>query len=64
MIDDHEKKLAKNPGHTQFICSINDYQYKDIILYTKIINNIANQQDEDIVCKFKRIVSHKGPLND
>ena len=26
-IDDHEKKLVKEPGYTQFICSVNGDQY-------------------------------------
>ena len=40
MIDDHKEKLAKDPGHTQFICSDNYYQYKEIMSYSKIINHI------------------------
>ena len=43
IIDEHEKKLAQDPGHTQFICSVNDDQHKEIISYNDIINKIANQ---------------------
>ena len=40
IVYDHEKKLAQEPGHTHFICYVNDYQYKYIMLYNNIINHI------------------------
>ena len=58
-----QKKLSQDPNHTQFICSVNDYQYRDIMSYSDIINKIANQEDEDILWKFKRIFAHDRPLN-
>ena len=30
--------------------------------YNNIMNNISNQEDEDIVLKFKRIIAHEVPL--
>ena len=63
MIDNHKTKLEKDPDHTQFICSVYDYQYIDIMSYNDIISHITKQEDENIVWKFKRIVSHEGPLN-
>ena len=54
IIDDHETKAAQELGHTQFICSINDDQYEEIMSQNGIINLIAIQGDEDIVGKFKR----------
>ena len=32
--------------------------------YNYIINNIAKQEDEDIVWKVKLIFSHEGPINE
>ena len=58
----HEIKLAKYPGHNELICSVHDYQYKDIMSYNDIINNISNQYYEDIVWKFKGI-DYQGLLN-
>ena len=63
MIDNHKTKLEKDPDHIQFICSVDDDQYKDIMSYNDIISHITKQEDENIVWKFKRIVSHEGPLN-
>ena len=63
MIDNHKTKLEKDPDHIQFICSVDDDQYKDIMSYNDIISHITKQEDENIVWKFKRIVAHEGPLN-
>ena len=64
IIDDHETKAAQELGHTRFICSINDDQYKEVMLYNEIINHVANQEDKDIVCIFKHTFAHEGPLNE
>ena len=63
MIDNHKTKLEKDPDHTQFICSVYDYQYIDIMSYNDIISHITKQEGENIVWKFKRFFSHEGPLN-
>ena len=44
----HETKSSQEPGHTQFICYVNDDQYENIMSYNYIINNISNQEDEDM----------------
>ena len=31
MMDDNETKFEKDPGHTQFICSVNDDQHEEIM---------------------------------
>ena len=31
MIDDHETQGSQEPGHIQFICSINDDQYEEFM---------------------------------
>ena len=43
MIYYHEIKLAKDPGHAQLICCVNDDQYKNIIPYNKTMNHIEIQ---------------------
>ena len=45
----HETKSSQEPGHTQFICYVNDDQYENIMSYNYIINNISNKEDGDIV---------------
>ena len=63
MIYHHKQNLSQDPGNNQLICSVNDDQCKYIISYNVIINHIKNQEDEEILWKFKHIVSHEGPLN-
>ena len=60
----HETKITEDPGHTRFICSINDDRYEYIISYNDIINHITNQEDENIVCKSKCIVAHEVSINE
>ena len=58
IIYDHEKKVTKDPCHIQFICSINDYQYEEIMPFDIINNNTVNQEDKDIVWKLKHITAN------
>ena len=55
MIDDHEMKMAQDPGYIQFICLMDGNQYEEINLCNNITNIIDHQQDTDIVCKLKFI---------
>ena len=43
MTDDHETKLAQEPGHIQFISPINDDWYEDIISFNNTNNSIIPQ---------------------
>ena len=49
MIDDHGKKVAQDPGHIQFINSMNYDQYEKVMLCNNISNNIVQKGDRDIV---------------
>ena len=48
--------------HIQFVLSVNNDQYKQIISYNDIIDNIEHKEDEYFVRKSKYFVSHQGPL--
>ena len=43
------KKISQDPGQNHILYSVNCFQYKEIMLYNGIINNIANQYDEYIM---------------
>ena len=62
-IEDHRYKTTRNPEHLKFKCSINGDQYDDILSYREVMDYIEKDTDNPIVWKFKRIVSHQGPLN-
>ena len=61
-IEDHEDKLAHHPEHLQFLCSINDDAAEEIMSYNDILAHIQQDEDSDIVWKFRHITSHEGPL--
>ena len=62
-IEDHDKELAKDPDRKKFICSLNNDQYEEIMSYNEIMDHINDQDQENIVWKFRRIVAHQGPLH-
>ncbi len=62
-IQDHEHDLKLSDDHHKFRISINDDEYKEIIMYNELMDFIEkNKDNEDIVWKFKHIVGHQGPL--
>ena len=63
LVDDHESKLEENPTRLKFLCSINDGKAEELITYTKMLDYIARDQESDVVWKFRRIVSHQGPMS-
>ena len=46
----------------KFLVSINNDQAEEIITYNKLLDYISLDEENDIVWKFRRIVSHQGPL--
>jgi len=60
-VEDHEYSTQLDRGHVKFKVSVGD-KYEDIMTYDQIISKIEQELDGDVVWKFKRIVSHEGPL--
>ena len=67
-VDDHERELFRLPGHVQFVCSVNDDDYEEILSYNELMDYIEKDerqhQDEDgnAMWKFKRVIGHEGPF--
>jgi hypothetical protein len=36
-IGEHERELFRQPGHVQFVCSVNDDDYKEILSYNELM---------------------------
>jgi uncharacterized protein YfaT (DUF1175 family) len=53
--------LERSSDCLEFLCSLNDDEREEIISYNDIINYF-NQDNDNIVWKFKKIISHSGPL--
>ena len=61
-IDKHASDLAKDPARIKFLCSINNDEYESVMSYNDIMSCISDDEDESRVWKFKKIISHQGPL--
>ena len=62
-INAHEDKVKTNPELLRLRCSINNDAFEEIMAYNDIVNHIYQDQDSDIVWKFKDIIGHEGPLS-
>jgi hypothetical protein len=67
-IGEHERELFQQPGHVQFVCSVNDDDYEEILSYNELMDYIEKDkqqhQDEDGngFWNFKHIIGHEGPF--
>ena len=61
-IDKDQESFEKDPGRTEFRCSVDDDQYEEIMSYNEILRYADNFDEEQRIWKFKRITSHEGPL--
>jgi hypothetical protein len=62
LVEDHETDLEENPTRIKFLCSLNEDQREELITYNKMLEYISRDDEDQVVWKFRRIVSHQGPL--
>ena len=62
-INAHDKKVQNNSELIRFDCSINNDQYEEIMAYNDILHHINKNSGQEVVWKYKEIVSHEGPLS-
>jgi hypothetical protein len=62
LIEDHTSQLENNKDRIKILLSLNDDTREEVITYNQLLEYLAKDKDNDIVWKFKRIVSHQGPL--
>jgi Reverse transcriptase (RNA-dependent DNA polymerase) len=62
MIEDHESDVKDNPTMIKFRLSINNDAAEEIITYNRLLDYLTRDDESDVVWKFRRIVSHQGPL--
>ena len=62
MLDDHENNVNENPTLKKFRLSINNDQAEEVITYNRLLEYISRDEENETVWKFRRIVSHQGPL--
>ena len=62
-IEKYEDDVAQNPTRLKFLIrNVHGDQAEEVITYNQMLDFINRDQDTDIVWKFKKIVSHQGPL--
>ena len=49
IIDDHGEKVVQDPGHIQFISSINYDQFEKVMSFNSIANNMVQNGDNEII---------------
>lgn len=59
-INDHHQAVGGDEARTQYLLSINDDAYEDVMSYNDILSHVENTEDR--LWKFQSIVSHQGPL--
>jgi hypothetical protein len=73
VIDEEEickriSELFRQPRHIQFVCSVNDDDYEEILSYNELMDYIEKDKqqhqnkDGNGFWNFKRIVGHEGPF--
>jgi hypothetical protein len=62
-ISDHESNVRHSDDHVKFRISVNEDEYEETITYNELMDFIKkNQENDAIVCQFRCIVGHQGPL--
>ena len=61
VLEDHETNVKLNPTRLKFRVSVNNEQYEDMLTYAKVVDYINNDDECDVIWKFKRIISHHIP---
>jgi hypothetical protein len=67
-IGEHERELFWQHGHIQFVCSVNNDEYEEILSYNELMDyiekNKQQHQDKDSngFWNIKRIVGQEGPF--
>ena len=63
-LDKHDSELKSDPDYKRFRVTIDDDDYEDLLTYQQVMDYITTDENdqEDIVWKFRRITGHSGPL--
>jgi hypothetical protein len=62
MIEDQQYAHLNSKEHTKFRVSVNNDTYENIMTYGEILNYLNKDDEQEVLCKYKRIVGHQGPL--
>ena len=63
VITDHQGLVEQSSEHLKFKCAVNDDTYEEVLAYHQIMEYLAKDIDDPVIWKYRRIVSHQGPLD-
>jgi hypothetical protein len=61
-VEEHDLDTEEDPSRIQFLCSMNNDAFEEVVSYNEILQFLEKDNAEDNVWKSKRITSHEGPL--
>lgn len=61
-ISKHDADIENNPHRIKFRVSVNNDEYEEILAYNEVMNYILPEDDNEVLWKYKQILSHQGPL--
>jgi len=61
LVEDYDAALDSSPDRIKFVCKVGEDEAEEVFSYAKIMEFLNRDADAPI-WKFKRIVSHQGPL--
>ena len=62
LIDNHTSQLEDDKDRIKFLLSVDHDTSEKIITYNQLLDYLSKDENNDVVWKFQRIVSHQGPL--
>ena len=57
-----KKKRREDPNYVEFLTSVNNDEYEQIVAYNDIVDYIEADHTWDGIWKFRNIIGHQGPL--
>jgi Reverse transcriptase (RNA-dependent DNA polymerase) len=62
LLEDHESEVESNPTRIKFRLAVGEEEAEECMTYNDLLGYLARDEESDIVWKFRRIISHQGPL--
>ena len=60
LINKHEDNVKAK--HRKFRCAVNNNEYEELITYAQVMVHIHDQEEDEVLWQFEKIVGHQGPL--
>ncbi|KAG7345437.1 hypothetical protein IV203_032968 [Nitzschia inconspicua] len=62
MIDNHDDEVESHPDRIKFLCKMDKNGREDLLTYNQVLDYLNRDMENPVLWKYKKIVSHQGPL--